>query len=59
MYIEMQDRVKIFLGEKGQGEPCLFIHGGPKHYKKWIFPNAKVKILNGKHVLYLEQKEKL
>lgn len=43
--------------------PVLIITGdedyavGPNHYKNFMFPNKKVKILKGKHMLYLENNE--
>ncbi|MGH4123823.1 MAG: alpha/beta fold hydrolase [Clostridium sp.] len=29
MYIEMSDKVKLYVKKSGQGIPCIFIHGGP------------------------------
>lgn len=43
--------------------PVLVITGdedyavGPNHYKNFMFPNKKVKIMKGKHMLYLENNE--
>ena len=43
--------------------PVLVITGdedyaiGPNHHKKFMFPNEKVKIMKGKHMLYLENNE--
>lgn len=43
--------------------PVLVITGsedyavGPNHYKNFMFPNKKVKIMQGKHMLYLENNE--
>lgn len=44
--------------------PVLIITGnedyaiGPYHYKNFMFPNKKVKVIKGKHMLYLENNEK-
>ena len=43
--------------------PVLVVTGdedyavGPNHYKNFMFPNKKVKIMKGKHMLYLENNE--
>lgn len=29
MYIEMSDKVNLYVKQSGEGIPCLFIHGGP------------------------------
>lgn len=29
MYIEMNDRVNLYVKQSGEGIPCIFIHGGP------------------------------
>lgn len=29
MYIEMTDGVRIFIERKGEGQACIFVHGGP------------------------------
>jgi len=43
--------------------PVLVITGnedyavGPNHYKNFMFPNKKIKIMEGKHMLYFENNE--
>lgn len=43
--------------------PVLIITGdedyaiGPEHYKSFMFPNKKIKIIQGKHMVYLENNE--
>lgn len=43
--------------------PVLVITGnedyaiGPNHYKNFMFPNEKIQIIQGKHILYLENNE--
>lgn len=43
--------------------PVLVIAGdrdysiGPNHYKNFMFPNQKVKVMQGKHMIYLENNE--
>lgn len=43
--------------------PVLIITGdedyaiGPKHYKNFMFPNKEVKVIQGKHMIYLENNE--
>lgn len=29
MYIEMSDKVSLYVKQSGEGIPCLFVHGGP------------------------------
>ncbi len=29
MYIEMNDKVNLYVKQSGQGIPCIFVHGGP------------------------------
>lgn len=29
MYVEMSDKVNLYVKQSGEGIPCLFIHGGP------------------------------
>ncbi len=29
MYVETSDKVKLFVKRAGQGNPCIYIHGGP------------------------------
>jgi proline iminopeptidase len=29
MYIEMSDKVNLYVKQSGEGVPCIFIHGGP------------------------------
>ena len=43
--------------------PVLIITGdedyaiGPNHYKNFMFPNKEVKVIQGKHMIYLENNE--
>ncbi len=45
--------------------PVLVIAGnedyavGPDHHENFIFPNMKIKIISGKHMLYMENKEEV
>ncbi len=45
--------------------PVLVIAGnedyavGPEHHENFIFPNMKIKIISGKHMLYMENKEEV
>lgn len=29
MYLEMSDKIKLYVKQVGKGKPCIFIHGGP------------------------------
>ena len=29
MYLEMSDKVNLYVQQSGNGIPCIFIHGGP------------------------------
>jgi len=29
MYLEMSDKVNLYVKQSGQGTPCIFVHGGP------------------------------
>ncbi len=29
MYLEMRDKVNLYVKQSGQGIPCIFVHGGP------------------------------
>jgi len=29
MYLEMNDKVNLYIKQSGHGVPCIFVHGGP------------------------------
>ena len=48
---EITTPVLVIAGEEDYAIGC-------DHYKKFMFPNAKIEIIKGKHVLYVENREK-
>ena len=56
MFITMSDGVELFAERKGQGTPCLFLHGGPGYWSKSFSHIAGPLLESHLDMIYLDQR---
>ncbi|RFU69301.1 hypothetical protein [Bacillus sp. V59.32b] len=56
MYISTNDGVKLFIERKGNGMPCIYLHGGPGYWSKSFSEVAGSLLENQMDMIYLDQR---